>query len=95
MCGCDDYKNEKLKPGTGFPNENTMPFLLKHSQSGHFVIGMDDEDFAQFSGNYNNAWWWETEEDANWFIEQKGLANVTAFSVGGTNPPGPGQPGKP
>jgi hypothetical protein len=71
-----------------------MGWIIKHQLSGQFLLGVDNDDYGQFSDNFATAWWWETEEDANWFIEQKGLDNASA-SASIENPPGNGQPGKP
>lgn len=72
-----------------------MGYVIKHSLSGQYLLGIDNENYGQFSDNFNTAWWWETEDDANWFISQNSLQNVVVADDGGSNPPGPGQPGKP
>jgi hypothetical protein len=72
-----------------------MGWVIKDTILGHYVLGVDSDGYAQFSGNFNTAWWWETEDDANWFIETNDIEGVTAEDSGGENPPGNGQPGKP
>jgi len=69
-----------------------MGWVIKNA-SGQYVSGVDDE--VQFTDEFDSAWWWECEDDADWFIDTNDIEGVIAEDSGGSNPPGPGQPGKP
>jgi hypothetical protein len=70
-----------------------MGFVIKHDD-GRYVSGFDGDE-AQFTEDFSQAWWWESEEDADWYINANELDDVQPADSGGSNPPGPGQPGKP
>jgi hypothetical protein len=70
-----------------------MGWALKHSD-GRYISGHDGYD-PEFSDDLNESWWWDTEEDARWFIEENGIEGVTPEDSNGSSPPGNGQPGKP
>lgn len=63
-----------------------MIHLIKHSVSGQYLVGIDEEGFGIFSDNYNQAIWSESEESVSSFIVTNNLTNATA-SEGGSQPP--------
>lgn len=70
-----------------------MGYVIKNT-NGRYVSGLTDDD-CQFTEDFKCAWWWEAEEDAEYFIDENDVEDVTAEDSGGENPPGPPQPGKP
>jgi hypothetical protein len=69
-----------------------MGWVIK--KGNQYVSGFDDDE-AQFTDDFNCAWWWTTQDNADWFIETNDIEDVESEDSGGENPPGNGQPGKP
>jgi hypothetical protein len=61
---------------------------------GQYVSGIKDKE-VQFTDDFNSAWWWHTENDADWFIEANSIDDADPEDSDGSNPPGNGQPGQP
>ena len=69
-----------------------MGWSIKHSDGTY--VSVTDDDY-EFTDNFDQSSWWDTEEDANWFIQENGIQGVTPEDSNGSSPPGNGQPGKP
>ena len=70
-----------------------MGWALKHTD-GTYVSVRDDGDF-EFTDDFKCSSWWDTEDDANWYIATNDVQGVTPEDSNGSSPPGNGQPGQP
>jgi len=70
-----------------------MGWCLKNG-AGQYLRILDDGG-ADFTEDFSQSSWWDTEDDANWYIGENDLDGVEPEDSNGSSPPGNGQPGKP
>jgi hypothetical protein len=70
-----------------------MGWCIKNT-NGSYVSGFEDGE-AKWTTDFDCSWWWDTEDDAQWYIDENGIEDADPEDSNGSSPPGNGQPGKP
>lgn len=65
-----------------------MRYLAKHTETGHYLAGIDENDAPIFTETYNDAMWSHSQTRLQKYVNDNSIETAEVEgSNGGTNPP--------